>query len=86
MKTHCDCALCQRSIGLMIERLFVRRPEWLGLYDVKVLAGLDWVDDDLYLLVFGRMVELGLLLMCGAPDEGHPVYLLARCMRKGAAA
>lgn len=85
MNTCCGCKTCQRSIGLMIERLFVRRPAWLSLWDVKALAGLSWADHDLYLLVFGRMVELGLLIKSNAPGEECPVYLLARCMRKGAA-
>lgn len=80
MNTCCGCPMCQRSIGLKIERLFMRRPEWLELYDVQELAELSWVDDNLYLLVFGRMVALGLILESRAPDEEPPVYLLARCM------
>lgn len=81
MKADCECQLCSLALRLDIEQVFVRSPEWLGIFQVRSRIHWGFCSWEFFQNVCSAMVNQGILIESFAPDSDEfPRYLLSRLM------
>ena len=73
-----NCELCDLSVRLEIESVFMRERRWMGIYIVRHQGNLGWCPMPDYVRVFTRMVRAGLLIVSFGQGDQFARYLLAR--------
>jgi hypothetical protein len=79
MKANCCCKLCCLTMRMEIEQIFMRSPEWLGIYQVHNRIYSEFCSWEFFMQVWFQMITDGLLIESFAPDSDEfPRYLLSR--------
>ena len=83
MKPDCDCTLCELALRVDIAQVFVRSPQWLGVFQVRSRINWGFASWEFFTRVWVGMLVDGLIIESFAPDSDEfPRYLLCSVMTR----